>query len=182
MLTQQLRGLRLQLDRRVAEMVLQPRLAISRAADRDVDDLSGRRDGLDDRGRHRAAAADQDQDRRGQGVLDHVDQAGRIGGEEPAGISHDDHALIDEERRREAGIHHGTDVDVVPRTAADLLHHQRVVAVPHHFGQQRAHLLGHQRRVVALDQIRRMALTCGLRGLMRRRSRRPRHRGRGRCP
>ena len=38
-LAQQLRRLGLELDRRVAEMVLQPGLAISRTVDRDVDDL-----------------------------------------------------------------------------------------------------------------------------------------------
>ena len=42
MLAQQLRRLRLQLDRRAAQMVVQPCLAIARAADRDVDDLSRR--------------------------------------------------------------------------------------------------------------------------------------------
>ena len=60
---QQIGGPRLELHRRGSQMVVQPGLAVPRLARRDVDDLAGRADGLDERRRNRPAPADQDRAR-----------------------------------------------------------------------------------------------------------------------
>ena len=153
---QQLRGLRLELDRGAAEVLVQPGLSIPRTADGDVDHLAGDRDGLDQRGGHGTGASGQDQHGRGQRVLDHLDQAGHIGGEEPARVAHDHDTPVDQEGRRQAGVDDRTDIDVVGG-ATDLLDDQGVVTLAHHLGQEGADLLGHQRRVVALDEVGRGA-------------------------
>ena len=79
--------------------------------------------------------------------------AEHVGGEQAAGVTDDHHAPVHQEGRGEAGVHDGADVQLVAGGTADLLHHERMVAVAHHAGKQRPHLLGHDGGVVALDQI-----------------------------
>ena len=88
-------------------------------------------------------------------VLHDLDQPGHVGGEQPAGLAHDDDAAVDQEGWGEAGVDDGADAQLVAGAAADLLDDERVVAVAHHLVEQPAHGLGHQGGVVALDQIRR---------------------------
>ena len=47
-----------------------------------------------------------------------------------------------------------------PASPSELLDDERVVAVAHHVVEQRAYLLGHQRRVVALDEVGRARLAA----------------------
>ena len=112
--------------------------------------------------RNGAPSPDQNEHGRREGIFDHFDEPGHVGREEPARLPHDHDALVDQEGRGQAGIHHRPHVDVVPRTTTDLLDHEGVVALAHHLGQQPAHLLGHERRVIALDEIRRCAHSAAL--------------------
>ena len=146
MARQQIGGPRLELHRRGTQVLVQPGLAVPGLARRDVDDLAGRRDRLDQRRRNGPAPADQDEHGRRQRVLHDLDQPGHVGGEQPAGLAHDDHAAVDQEGRGEAGVHDGADAQLVAGAAADLLDDERVVAVAHHLVEQRADGLGHQRR------------------------------------
>ena len=140
---------------------MEPSLALPRLARRHVDDLAVFLDRLDQRCRDGATAADQDQDRRGERSFDHLDQPRRVGREEPARLTHDDDALIDEERRRQGRVDDRSHIEVVAGATTDLLDDEGVVAVTDDVGQQRPHLLGHQRGVVALDEIGRLATRRG---------------------
>ena len=95
-------------------------------------------------------------------VMALVNEAGHVGGEQPSRLPHDHDALVDQKGWGQAGVDDRAHVDVIARTAADLFDHEGVVALPHHLGQQPAHLLGHERRVVALDEIRRCAHSAAL--------------------
>ena len=155
MVRQEVGGSGLQLDGCSAQMVVQPRLALPRLGRRHVDDLPGRLHGLDERRGHRPASPDEHQHRRGQGVLDDLDQPGDVGGEQPPRFAHDHHPAVHQEGGGQAGVDDGADAELLPQTPADLLDDEGVVAFAHQVGQQGAHLLGHQRRIVTLDEIRR---------------------------
>ncbi len=153
MTRQQIGRPRLELHRRRPQMVVQPRLTLTRLARRDVDDLASGADRLDQRRRNGASAADEHQHRRREGVLHHLDQSWRVGRQQPPRLAHHHHAPVDQEGRGQAGVHHGADIELVAGGAADLLHDERVVVVAHHLIEEPAHLLRHQRGVVPLDQI-----------------------------
>ena len=169
---------RVELHRRPAQVVVQPRLALPRLAGRHVDDLAELLDRLHERRRDDAAPTHQDQHRRGERLAHHLDEARHVGGQQAAGFTDHDDAAIDEEGRGQAGIDHGTDVELVPRRSSELLDDERVVAVAHHVVEQRPYLLGHQRRVVALHEVGREVREAVIRPRSRRRVRR----GRGTCP
>ncbi len=150
---QQIGSLRLELDRRGTQVFVQPGLAVPGLARRHVDHAAGGGHGLDQRGGDRPSPTDQDEHARRQRVLHHLDQPRHVGGEQPAGLAHHDHPAVDEEGWGQAGIHDGTDAQLVSGSATDLLDDQRVVAVTHHLVEERADGLGHQGGVVPLDQI-----------------------------
>ena len=160
MRSQEVGGPRLELHGRAAEVVVQPRLPLPRLGRRDVDDLPGRADRLDERRGHRPAPTDEDQHRAGERVPDHLDEPGNVGGEQPAGLSHDDDAPVHQEGRRGAGVDDRPDAEILAQATADLLDHECVVLVAHHIVEQGAHLLGHQRGIVTLDEIGRRHLSC----------------------
>ena len=82
----------------------------------------------------------------GSGSSIDLDQAGDVRREQPPGLAHHHDAPVHQEGRGQAGVDDGADAQLVARAPADLLHHERVVAVAHHLGQQGAHLLGHDAR------------------------------------
>ena len=90
---------------------------------------------------------------------------GRVGRQQAAGLAHHHDPPVDQEGRREAGVDDGSHHELVPRATADLLDDQHMVTLAHHLGQQRPHLLGHQRGVVTLYQVgRRRAGVAGAHG------------------
>ena len=108
-----------------------------------------RADRLDQGRRDRAAAGHEHQHGRRERLLDDLDQPGHVGRQQPPGVAHDHHAEVDQEGRGQAGVDDGADVELVARAAADLLDDECVVPVADDLGQERAHLLGDQRGVVA---------------------------------
>ncbi len=160
MVRQEVGGWRLEPDRCAPQMIVQPRLALPRLGGRDVDDLPGRLDGLHEWRRHRPASTDEHQHRRGQGVLDDLDQPGNVRSEQPPGFAYDHHPPVHEEGRGQAGVDDGANAELLPQSPADLLDDEGVVAVAHQVGQQGAHLLGHQRGIITLDEIRRRDLSA----------------------
>ena len=155
MTRQEVGGPRLELDRPGPQVLVQPCLAVPGLARGDVDDLTRRVHRLDERRRHGPTPADQDEHRRREGVLQDLDQAGGVGGEDPTGLTHHDHAPVHQEGWGEAGVHHRADTQLVARPATDLLDDERMVAVAHHVVDEPAHGLGHERGVVTLDEIHR---------------------------
>jgi hypothetical protein len=133
-LAQQLRRLWFQLDRPVAQVLLQPGLAVARTVDRDVDDLPRCRDRLDQRGGNGAAATDENEHRGREGIFDHLDQPRHLGREKPAGVAYDHDALVDQERGRETGVDNRPHVDVVACSPTDFFDDERVIALAHHLG------------------------------------------------
>ncbi len=89
----------------------------------------------------------------GSGSCDHLDQPRHVGRQQAPGLAHDDDPAVDQEGRGQAGVDDGADVQLVARSATDLFHDERVVAVAHHVVEQPTDRLGHQRGVVTLDQV-----------------------------
>ena len=152
---QQVGGRRLELHRRPAQVVVQPRLALPRLARGHVDDPPGRVHRLDQRCGDRPTAAHQDQHGRRERALDDLDQPGHVGREQPPRLAHHHDAPVHQEGRGEAGVDDGPDAQLLARAATDLLDDEGVVEIAHHLGQQGTHLLGDHGGVVTLDEIRR---------------------------
>jgi hypothetical protein len=149
----QIRRLAVQLDRGGAQVLVQPALPVAGLGGRDVDHRTAGRDSLDEWRRDGPAPGHEHQHGGGERVLHDLDEPRGIGREQTPRIAHDDDAPVDEERGCEAGVHHRADVQLVPGGATDLLDDQGVVTVAHQVGEEGAHLLGHQGRVVAAYEV-----------------------------
>jgi hypothetical protein len=134
------------------QLIGQPLGARLAGADRGVHRAAGP-DAPGQRRGNRAAAGHQHEDRGLEGILQVVRQPFGVRGSQLAGLAQDHHPPFDQERRGGAGVDHRPHIESVEVRPAELLDHQRGIPAAHQSVGQGMDRLGHQGRVVPLDQV-----------------------------